>query len=194
MKNEQGMILVLAIFMLALLSMIGMSALMTSTVEMNITGNERSHRILFYEAESCLTLASEIIEQNQGYSTSLESLFLSNTNYKISDTGFLLEANDVTGTSDIWTKDNQLDELNWGEEADDPCEECDLEFLGGINAIVDVDRVKTSHLAGSGAEFGAGDEGAASAMEAILFNIDCESRYGTGRTEHIQGFQLIPRK
>jgi Tfp pilus assembly protein PilX len=51
MKNEKGMVLVLAIFMLALLSMIGLSSMMTSTTDINIAGNEKSSKTVYYHAE-----------------------------------------------------------------------------------------------------------------------------------------------
>ena len=39
--NEKGAVLVLSIFMLALLSMIGMASMMSSTTETDIAGNDK---------------------------------------------------------------------------------------------------------------------------------------------------------
>ena len=60
MKNEKGMVLVLAIFMLALLSMIGLSSMMTSTTDITIAGNEKFSKIVYYQSESGLTIGGEV--------------------------------------------------------------------------------------------------------------------------------------
>ena len=60
MENEKGMVLVLAIFMLALLSMIGLSSMMTSTTDITIAGNEKFSKLVYYQSESGLTIGGEV--------------------------------------------------------------------------------------------------------------------------------------
>lgn len=50
--NEKGSILVVALIMLALLSLIGLASTRTSSIELKITGNEKFQKIAFYTAES----------------------------------------------------------------------------------------------------------------------------------------------
>ena len=51
-KNEDGFVLVIALIMMVLLTLLGISASTTTEIEMQIAGNERSHGIAFYAAEA----------------------------------------------------------------------------------------------------------------------------------------------
>ncbi len=50
--NEEGSVLVIAMMILVLLTLIGMSISNISTIEVEIAGNERSHKRTFYAAEA----------------------------------------------------------------------------------------------------------------------------------------------
>jgi len=52
LKNEDGFVLVIALIMMGLLILLGVSASTTTEIEMQIAGNERSHGIAFYAAEA----------------------------------------------------------------------------------------------------------------------------------------------
>ncbi len=52
LKNEDGFVLVIALIMMGLLILLGVSASTTTEIEMQIAGNERSHQIAFYAAEA----------------------------------------------------------------------------------------------------------------------------------------------
>lgn len=51
-ENEKGSVTVLAVILLALLTLLGMAALSTSSIEVQIAGNELRHKLAFYAAES----------------------------------------------------------------------------------------------------------------------------------------------
>lgn len=51
-KNEDGFVLVIALIIMVLLTLLGISASTTTEIEMQIAGNERSHGIAFYAAEA----------------------------------------------------------------------------------------------------------------------------------------------
>lgn len=51
-KGEQGSVLVVALVILTLLSIIGISAARTTSTELAIARNEKSHKIAFYAAEA----------------------------------------------------------------------------------------------------------------------------------------------
>jgi len=51
-KNESGSILVIALIMLVLLTILGISATTTSNIEMQIAGNERNYKRAFYVANA----------------------------------------------------------------------------------------------------------------------------------------------
>jgi len=51
-KNEDGSVMVVAILMLALLTIIGIAAMSTTNVELKISGNEKSYKMALYAAEA----------------------------------------------------------------------------------------------------------------------------------------------
>ncbi len=51
LSNEDGSILVITLLMLAFLSILGVSATTTSTIEVQIAGNDRTFKQNFYKAE-----------------------------------------------------------------------------------------------------------------------------------------------
>jgi len=59
--NQNGMILVLAMFMLAMLSMIGIASMMTSTTDIEIATGERQYVETFYRAQASHIIASELV-------------------------------------------------------------------------------------------------------------------------------------
>ncbi|MBW2605197.1 MAG: pilus assembly PilX N-terminal domain-containing protein [Deltaproteobacteria bacterium] len=52
LENEKGSVTVLAVVLLMLLTLIGMAAISTSSIEAQIAGNELRHKQAFYAAES----------------------------------------------------------------------------------------------------------------------------------------------
>ena len=51
-KNEKGSVTVLAVVLLMLLTLIGIAATTTSSIEVQIAGNELRHKLAFYSAEA----------------------------------------------------------------------------------------------------------------------------------------------
>jgi hypothetical protein len=52
LRNEKGSVTVLAVVFLMLLTLLGMAAISTSSIETQIAGNEVRHKLAFYAAES----------------------------------------------------------------------------------------------------------------------------------------------
>lgn len=63
LKDESGVALIFAILMLALLSIIGLSATTNTDLELKMSGNEKSHKITFYGADAGNEVSKELIEQ-----------------------------------------------------------------------------------------------------------------------------------
>ena len=51
-KNEGGSVMVVAILILALLTIIGIAAMSTTNIELKISGNEKSYKMALYAAEA----------------------------------------------------------------------------------------------------------------------------------------------
>ncbi len=62
-KNEQGSVLVMAIMVLALLTIVAFTATRTSNIEVQISGNELLHQKYFFTAEAGIARAIKQLEQ-----------------------------------------------------------------------------------------------------------------------------------
>ena len=51
LQSEQGSVIVVALLVLVILTLLGISASNTSTVELQIAANDQLHRIAFYNAD-----------------------------------------------------------------------------------------------------------------------------------------------
>lgn len=63
-KRQDGSAMVLTLFILSILTMVGLLAAKSTTTEMRMATNEMRHKEAFYAAEGVTELVSEIIEQN----------------------------------------------------------------------------------------------------------------------------------
>ena len=62
LNNEEGSVLILALIMLVLLTLIGISATTTSTLETKIAGNERVYKRNLYSAEAAAMECAQTME------------------------------------------------------------------------------------------------------------------------------------
>jgi len=62
--TERGSALVIALLMLVVLTILGIAAITTSTVEVQISGNEKVYKRSFYAADGGTSMYSELLEQN----------------------------------------------------------------------------------------------------------------------------------
>lgn len=62
LKNNSGSALIMAIMMLVLLTIIGLSALNNTDLELSIAGNEKAHDMAFYFAEGGNEVSKELVE------------------------------------------------------------------------------------------------------------------------------------
>jgi len=63
LNNEDGSVLILALIMLVLLTLIGISATTTSMIETKIAGNERAYKRNLYSAEAAVMQCAQNMEQ-----------------------------------------------------------------------------------------------------------------------------------
>ena len=68
LNNENGSPMVIVVLVLALLTVIGLSVLNTTSVETQIAGHHRRHKMTFYGADGGTEIACELLEQNIGCS------------------------------------------------------------------------------------------------------------------------------
>ena len=64
LRSQRGSAMVLTLFILSILTMVGLLAAQSSTTEMRMAINEMHRKLAFYTAEGVTELVSEMIEQN----------------------------------------------------------------------------------------------------------------------------------
>lgn len=63
-QAQSGSAMVMILFILAILTMVGLLAIKSTTMELQMAANQLRHREAFYAAEGVAELVSEILEQN----------------------------------------------------------------------------------------------------------------------------------
>ena len=63
-NNEEGSALIISVLILLLLTVIGIAATNTSTIEVLISGNDKVHKMAFHEADGGTEVGIELVEQN----------------------------------------------------------------------------------------------------------------------------------
>ena len=154
--------MIIALLILVFLTIIGVSANQTSEFEIQIAGNEKYHKIAFYNADSGLYVSAKVISAtvDGGEAPSLSNISYLNT----------------SGAAD--PGDSTLDDIFYNEimafSAHDSAN--DLKFsLGSHDVSIDVDRTGQKNLTGGGAEFGSGAEGVgvgSAGGVALFFEMD----------------------
>lgn len=162
-SNERGVVLVFALVLMLVVTIIGSSAIMTSQVDLKISGNTKVIRTSFYIADGGIMLSPKVI------------------NRIITDRA-LPEASDTP----LLTYDtaNLLEKIMGYIEDDDPgTDTTDISMDQGTlgNIAIDVSRLETQYLSGGGVEFAAGTEGVGvggSASAAIIYNLASRGTVG----------------
>ena len=107
LNNEDGSVLVIALLMLAFLSILGVSATTTSTIEVQIAGNDRNFKQNFYKAEAgaiALLRADGILLMVQGGHPTLGAWTLRQA---------LIDRNDLTSVLKYQSQPFLYPEMEW---------------------------------------------------------------------------------
>ena len=151
-EGEEGSVIVVALIMLALLTMIGVSASRTSEIDMLVAGNQKFHQMAFYHADSGVYATPKVI------STCVDS----GSQPDISTITYL-----DSGTSNFYREVMGYDPYD---------SDRDLRFaLSGNRVDLDVERTGQQSLAGGGVEFASGAEGVGAGSSggvAIFYTMD----------------------
>lgn len=63
LKNEDGTVLIIALMMLVMLTVIGISASSISNIEIQIAGNDKFYKTAFYAADGGSEMGAELVEK-----------------------------------------------------------------------------------------------------------------------------------
>jgi hypothetical protein len=169
LRDESGVVLVIALLVLLLLTLIGISATTTSEVELQIVGNEKFHKAAFHRADSGVYVTPKLIS----------ACFDSGVEQNVAGITYL-------GSSGTFYREMM------GYDAHDP--DKDIRFtLEGFHVDVDVDFMGTEAIAGGAVEFGSGAEGIGTGTGGVaaLFGMDS---FGEGSSASLSNVFAVYRK
>lgn len=162
LRNEDGVILITVILLMAIVALLGVIAINTSTIDVQISGNQRRSSIAFGGSEAGTDLAQPIIERTIA-AGSLEPTTISGGTVDPSPLAGVNLADEITGGNDY--------------NADTPYANPDLSVnVGNATVKVDIDRLYSYTLPGGALEFASGYEGTGAAAAGggigVLYRID----------------------
>jgi Tfp pilus assembly protein PilX len=174
MNNQSGSAVVFALLILMVVTLLGLSASQTSTVEYQIANNDQLYHIAFHNADSGIWGTAKLISNAVNVSAIIPN-------------GVGSEAPGITYTStaaDFYNQimnytpyDNGTRDVNFG--------------LSGVNAMVDARRTAEESVQGGGSEFAAGSEGIGVTTVAVYYNLISD---GTAPRSAVDSVDAIYRK
>ena len=174
-QDDSGSVTIIAaILSLVILTLIGLAAMDTTTVELQIAGNDQRSRIAFYNADSGVYGVPKIISRIVDISNPV---------------GVAGEADSIaTGAAWDATTDRDIffDQV-MGYAPYDPTTDVVM-GQGGFSTQVDVERGRSRVLAGGGAEFASGTEGigvGASGGVAVYYELDSWGQSTRGAVSNV---------
>lgn len=174
-QDDSGSVTIIAaILMLVILTLVGLAAMDTTTVELQIAGNDQRSRIAFYNADSGVygvpKIISRIVDISNPVGVAGEA-----------DSIAAGAAWDATSDRDIF-----FDQV-MGYAPYDPTTDVVM-GQGGFSTQVDVERGRSRVLAGGGAEFASGTEGigvGASGGVAVYYELDSWGQSTRGAVSNV---------
>jgi len=150
-SDESGFVLVASLLILMILVVIGFAATNTATIEIKIAGNEKVHKMAFYNGDSGIFTAPKVISQ------SLED----DADPAVVPDITLFGADTTSYTPDYTIGAGRFYREIMGFVEDGTAGDLDMQFvLGSFNVDVDIDHAGTKPLpGGAGAEFASGSSG-----------------------------------
>lgn len=177
-KNEEGAALIVALLMLIFLTLLGIWGTTTTIIELQISGNEKFHKMAFYHADSGVYAAPKLVS-------------------KCIDTGgeVPVGADDTIAPDMVYLTDQTAFYRQVMGYADYDGGTPDITFtLGNFDVEVDVNRTGTKTLAGGGAEFGSGAEGIGVGSTGALAIFYDMNSFGSGPANSISNVSAAYRK
>ena len=183
---QQGTALIMSILILLLLSLIGVYAVSTSTVESKISGVERGLQEAFYTADS-----------GEPLGVTLTKTILRDDTQTVSALGQPWSA--VIGEGDSFLTEiyNNASNRDWDEDIDSKDDGNNLGLPSYVQLLIDIDRLEAHHMAGGGVEFAAGYEGVGfggGGDVGILYAVDSRGIYSMrgAESELHAGYLHVP--
>ena len=194
-EAQQGTAIIMALLILLVLSVIGVYAVSTSTMETKIAGVERGYQEAFYTADSGEPIGVEIVKlilQNDPQTPDA----LDHPWDSVVDSGLLgMDGEIFTDSRNAYTIFDASP--NSDIDVDSKNDSSNLGLAPYVHLLVDIDRLKSHHLPGGGIEFAAGYEGigfGGGGDVAVLYAVDSVGRYSMRSAESrvYVGYRHVP--
>ncbi len=145
LKNEDGSVIVFALIILVIVTIMGITSTENSNVEVQIAANDHFHKIAFYNSDAGIYATPKLISRTI------------NANSEITE-GAGGDAPGVTylASSGTYTTGDFYRQLLGYDAYDGGAPDIDY---AALSTEVDVERRRSQHVEGGGAEFATGSEG-----------------------------------
>lgn len=159
LKNEEGMILAMVLMLMAVIAILGVMALNTSTIDIQIFGNQKRSSESLEVAQGGVDVSIPIIENTliNGETPDFDDLPEIKLEINL--------GNEILGVPD-------------GAEGDTTLDDVTVTMASGATALVDIDQLYVQAQAGGSLEFAGGYEGvgagSAGGGTAVLYRIKSE--------------------
>lgn len=194
--GQEGSVIIIVMIVLALLTIIGISAINMSTTEQKIAGNDKNYKIAFYHAESgnygTAKWVGRVLDDNDlpKEAKDLEEGEEGKHRFEYLDPNPSELMDEVMGYDDAYddSKDLEFTMKSGVMEGED------LSRMVPSDVAVDLDRKKARQAVGGGAEFGTGASGIGEkpAIEVpYWFSSEAESESGAHATISSQYIKLL---
>ncbi len=180
---QQGTAIIMAMLILLVLSVIGVYAVSTSTVETKITGVEQGFQEAFYTADSGEPLGIYITKRilhDDPQTVSALGAPWSN----VTSTGSTVVNSDLLGTSGkLFTNSTRTltEPQSSTASINSAGQSAALGLPNYVLLLVDIDRLQSQHLPGGGVEFASGYESigqGGGGDVGVLISVDSVGKYG----------------
>lgn len=145
--NEEGNVLFIVFLVLIMLTMLGIFAINTSKVEIDVAAIDRFHKVAFHNADSGIYTTPKLISESISSGVQVSAPGIAYYNNVSAQYDPQANAGDGTFFNEVM-----------GFSANDADNEIRMN-LADHNVEIDVQRGQQQNIAGSGIEFGAGIEG-----------------------------------
>jgi hypothetical protein len=190
-EPQQGTAIIMALLILLVLSVIGVYAVSTSTMETKIAGVERGYQEAFYTADSGEPIGVGIVKLILQYDPQSPEALGSPWNS-------VVNADLLNMNGEIFTDSRNSDEPELGmADIESQKDSNNLGLASYVQLLVDIDRLKSHHLPGGGIEFAAGYEGigmGGGGDVAVLYAVDSVGIYSMkgAQSRVYVGYRHVP--
>lgn len=176
--NQRGIALMTVLFLMLILTVLGLASVTVSGLENNMAGLTRNTETAAIAAESCIGTAVNIIQQTIDHG-SLPAAFLNDA----TPAGPVPQANEVTLNQEILGQsDNNLDAAEGAGALPNL-----VMSVNGYTVNGDLDRLYAKARAGTAMQMSGGYDGPGSGSAAggidIIYRIDCVAKSSLGSTK-----------